>query len=232
MDWKEIREQTLKFLKSHWKGCSLFVGVVIVLVLGIAPVPFINRSRHWQNLANWATWFYAVTAFATFVAVLIAAILAVHQLSEISKSRQLQIVLEISKIDSTQEMYEALKAVHNYPPMSPEDFIKDSQRDFQRRLVSNFWDMVAWIILEELAHTNSELLRSRFEYGINDLWKKLRPLEIAKRLKIERDEHPDWTEEERYAAAVHRVDEIWAIGRLARKMSEEAAQTFPPINTK
>src|SRR6266446_7971863 len=213
MEWKGIWERTLNFLKSHWKG-SLFVGVVIVIILGIAPIPFIDRSRHWQNLANWATWFYAVTAFATFIAVLIAAILAVHQLSEISKSRQLQIVLEISKIDSTPEMYEALKAVHNYSPMLPEDFIKDSQRDFQRRLVANFWEMLAWMILEKLADTNSELLRSRFEYGINDLWKKLRPLEIAKRLEIERIEHPDWTEEERRGAAVHRVDEVLALGRL------------------
>jgi hypothetical protein len=222
MEWKGIQERTLIFLESHWKG-SIFVGVVIVLVFGLAPVPFINRSRYWQNLANWATWFYAVTAFATLVAVLIAAILAVHQLLEISKSRQLQIVLELSKIDSTQEMYEALKAVHNYPPMSPEEFIEDSKRDFQRRLVSSFWEMVAWMVLEELADTNSKLLRSRYEYGINDLWMKLRPLEIAKRLEIERIEHPDWTEDERRAAAVHRVDEVLALGRLYKKMSEEAA---------
>src|SRR5262249_26301744 len=115
--------------------------------------------------------------------------------------------------------------VHNYPPMLPEEFIKDSGRDFQRRLVATFWDMVAWMVLAEFV--DSKLIRLRFEQAMLESWEKLRPLEIAKRLEIEKVEHGDWTEEQRRAMAAYRVDNI-PLGKLCNQMIREAAQTITP----
>ena len=82
-----------------------------------APIPFIDHSEHpqrnWQNFGNWATHFYALSAFATLLVVLAAAIFAMRQLQSMNRTQKLQVALrlfdefkEIEKLASTRHLYE------------------------------------------------------------------------------------------------------------------------------
>jgi hypothetical protein len=141
------------------------------------------------------------------------------QLLEITENRKLGIVFELSKIQSTKKMYQALRTVHEYS--TPEEVIRDPEKDFQRRMVSDFWNnMVAWAVLEDIVE--SEVIRSRFEQAMKDVWVKLRPLEIAKRREIERRDHPDLDDERIYSMAEDHVDRVLPLAKLCRIMNGEA----------
>jgi hypothetical protein len=183
----------------------IFAIICVAVILFVASLPHIleSPSNDWNKLSATSTYVYMLITFFTFVVIVITAFLTLRQLSEIRKSRQLDIIFEISKIYSTQEMYHALRTVFD-DPAPPEKFIKNRQKDFQRRLVVNFWETVAWAALED--PTVSKLIHSRFEQAIKEAWVKLRPLEIAKRLEITEREHKEWRDEKKYALAEHHVN--------------------------
>ena len=183
----------------------IFAITCVAVILFVASLPHIleSPSNDWNKLSATSTYVYMLITFFTFVVIVITAFLTLRQISEIKRSRQLDIIFEISKINATRQMYDALRTVYD-DPTPPEKLVKNRQKDFQRRLVVNFWETVAWAALEDPAV--SKLIRSRFEQAMKDVWAQLRPLEIAKRLQIAEDEHK--SDEEKYAAAMNHVDRV------------------------
>src|SRR5262249_39091856 len=123
MEWKKWRQYTRKvqeyiprFVELHW--LSIAVGVVgFVIIFGLVPIPFIDHSKHpyrnWQNLGNWATYFYSISAFVTLLVVLAGAVLAMRQLKFMDRTQKLQIALrlfdefkEIEKLEASRKLYE------------------------------------------------------------------------------------------------------------------------------
>ncbi len=205
-------------LKPDWIVPCLIV-VFAILFLVILPYLLIHSDSGWAKLSAISTYFYAIIMLFTFPVIAATAFFALRQLLEITKNRKLGIVFELSKIQSTKEMYQALRTVHEYS--TPEEILSDPEKDFQRRMVSDFWNnMVAWAVLEGIVEP--EVIRSRFEQAMKDVWVRLRPLEIAKRIEIERRDHPDWDDERIYSLAEDHVDRVLPLAKLYRIMNEEA----------
>ena len=136
----------LLLLKPDWIVPCLII-VFAILFLAILPYLLIHSDSGWTKLSSISTYFYTIIMLFTFPVIAATAFFALRQLLEITKNRKLGIVFELSKIQSTKEMYQALRTVHEYS--TPEEILSDQEKDFQRRMVSDFWNnMVAWAVLE------------------------------------------------------------------------------------
>jgi hypothetical protein len=182
---KDIFDLLRDWVKSEWPILAL-IGTAGFVTLIVLPHFLIKDNGGWNELIAVSTLVYMLITLCTFSVVLRAAIVTSHQLSEISKGRQLQIIIEFSKMSDTREMYDAMNTVFNYT--TPEEVVSDPNKDFHRRLVATHWNTIAWTALEKL---DGKMIRSRFEQAMFEVWIKLRPLEIAKRCQIEKVEHPD-----------------------------------------
>jgi hypothetical protein len=219
------RRLVLDSLRGWQTELTLVIICVLSFIILFWPIAAFKSVNEWESLEAWAT-------YATWLAVIVAGFFTVRQLrltrqqldttikqlSESARTRQVDIVFELSKIYSTKEMFEALRTVHNY--RTPEEIIDDPDKNFQRRMVSDFWNnMVAWAALHGLIEL--ELIRSRWEQAIKEVWEKLRPLEIELRIRIERREHPDWDENRRREEAEKHVDTVLPLLRLYKIMAGE-----------
>ena len=169
----ERRKEWFDFLLTgirpgHIVGAIICIAALIFL--GFLPYwimrdtgNFTNDEESWKILYYYSTYIYTLIALFTLLVIGCTAFAAFYQLSEIKRSRQLEIIFEISKMYSTPEMYHALRTVFD-DPSPPKEFVQDDQKDFQRRVVVNFWETVALAALEDQAV--SELVRLRLTFPL------------------------------------------------------------------
>ena len=108
-------------------------------------------------------------------------------------------MLEIYKLYQTPEMGRAIHTLWNSPP---EKFQPNTDEDHQRRMVSDFWNWLGWMLDEGLVDV--DLIHRRFQNGVL-VWEKLEPIELAIRKRIERRDHAGWDDEKINKAARQHV---------------------------
>jgi hypothetical protein len=219
-----------KALLKSLKPYLMHIACALILVLGFGlafPAIFIKYFQFKQldklaleKLYYLSGWFYSVTAFATFFVVLIAAILAYSQLSEISKSRKLTVIFELSRYYASEEMHKALITVWTY---SPEIIEQDWEKLNHRRMVSDFWGTVGWGVKEGLIELN--LVYTRFGKSAIDVWdQRLRELEVRLRTQIEQrnPENAGMSDEEIKRLVEYHVDNEGTQSWLSRERKKRA----------
>lgn len=184
------QERIVQFLASYWHNIVL-VGFVLLIVFTIVPVRFIEHSEdpleNWQKFGYWATHFYALSAFATLIVVLGAAILAMRQLTYMDRTQKLQVALrlfdEFKEIEdrlATRNLYENFCSERRFKLVIGKDDRKDityilhtyaqigamvhespTEQEFIVPLLAGVCVRM-WIILEE--HIREERDRRRYPF--------------------------------------------------------------------
>lgn len=145
---------------------------------------------------------YTGITLLIFLTILCGAILTLVQIYDLAKNRKAALIVELFKTYTNKEMGEAIRTVWN---VAPEEIDKDQEKSNHRRIVSDFWNWVGWMVREELVE--SDLICRRFQ-NAPLVWEKLKPVEIMIRERIEKREHPDMNESQIKELAERHVDNL------------------------
>ena len=203
---------------SPWKKSDLenifAVGLVAFVILSAFPLLPLGRLKNWSDFGALATWIYVLITFFTLLALVGAAYLGLKQLGELDKTRKFSLLQEVYKSYRDENMGRAIRTVWNCPS---EKFQPNTQEDDQRRLVSDFWNWLGWLHLQSVA--SLDVIDSRFQDGV-EICDKLTRLELSLRLRLERQRHEKWSEEQRMYAATDYVANLPLV-KLYNKWSEK-----------
>src|SRR5439155_16717630 len=109
----------------------IIICVAAFLVVLLLPHFLIETENGWKELAAISSYAYTLIALFAFPVIAATALLALRQLSEISKSRKLDVVFELSRYYATEEMHKALITVWT---ASPEEIEQDWEKRNHRRM--------------------------------------------------------------------------------------------------
>lgn len=165
------------------------VGFVVVGAWVTWPLAVACPPNDIGKLGMLINYVYTLTTVLIFFVVLGAGVFAMIQALDVAKSRKLAAISALYSEYKTDTMRDAIRAVWTLPVTD----LRSDDGDKMRRLVSDYWHWVGWIVRERLVDTG--LIFSRFPDNIK-IWEKLEPVEIEIRRAIEKRFHPDASEAE------------------------------------
>jgi hypothetical protein len=205
-------------LKKALIYCTIsFVLIVALSIYFTLPIainaitPSPSGSSRVNDLAAFSTYVYTIITFAMLLIVFFAGIIAVIQVLENGRNRKMSVLLEMWRYYATVEISHALYIVRN---ISAEKINADRQLNNQRRIVSHFWNMVAWAVKEKVV--DIEFVIAGFGDAIN-IYEKLRDIEISIRKEREKQNYPDLGDQQIEQLAKYRIDEEWPVSWLYRE---------------
>ncbi len=201
----------------------ILIGAPAFLFLSVLPYFLITSNEGWNHLSVMSVYVYTIITFFTLLLIAATAFLALRQLSEISKSRKLDVVFELSRYYATEEMHKALITVWTSPP---EEIEQDWEKRNHRRMVSDFWNMIGWAVKEGLI--DLDLVYTRFGKGAINIWdQRLRGMELRIRIPIEQNnpENRGKSEEEIRRLAEYHVDMEEPQAWLSREWKKHITQS-------